>query len=72
MATFTVTGEELDKHRANIEKELVGEYGRGYHREIRFNVGHGMYHVYDHRELILSTTSAVDAAEAFNGIRPHG
>lgn len=70
MSRFTITGEELEKHRAAIEKELVGEYGKGYHREVRFHVGHGVYHVYDHRELVLSTTSAVDAAEWFNDIRP--
>lgn len=71
MSKFTVTGEELEKYRADIEQVLCGDYGRGHAREVRFNVGHGMYHVYDHRELVLSTTSAENAAERFNAIRPH-
>lgn len=66
----TVTATELTDYVATIESEVAENYGDGYHASIKFNVGHGMYHVYDHRALILSTTSAEDAADAYNAIRP--
>jgi len=66
-----ITGEDLEKYLLQAsELILAGEYGKGYHREVRYHVPTGEYRVYDHRELNLATQDAVTAATEFNGIRP--
>lgn len=71
MPQFTVTGGDLEKYLAQAsEIPLAGEYGKGYHREVRYHVPTGEYRVYDHGELNVATTNAVAAATEFNGIRP--
>jgi hypothetical protein len=71
MPKFMVTGEELEKYLAQAsEIPLAGEYGKGYHREVRYHVPTGEYRVYDHHELNVATTDPLTAATEFNGIRP--
>jgi hypothetical protein len=71
MPRFTVTGEDLEKYLAEAsELTLAGEYGKGYHREVRYHVPTAEYRVYDHHELNVATTDATAAATEFNGIRP--
>lgn len=68
----TVTGEELESYLAQAsEITLAGEYGRGYHREVKYHAPSGEYRVYDHHELNLATSDPQVAATEFNGIRPH-
>lgn len=71
MARMTITGEDLEEVLAQAsEVELVGEFGRGYHRSVKYHVPSGEYRVYDHHELNVATTDALAAATEFNGIRP--
>lgn len=67
-----ITGEDLEKYLAQMSEIVIaGEYGRGYHREVKFHASTGEYRVYDHHELNLATKDASVAATEFNGIRPH-
>ena len=70
MADLMVTGEELARYAAEIDKVLVGVHGKGHSREVRFHVHYQSFDVYDHGKLILSTQVADEAAQAFNAIRP--
>jgi hypothetical protein len=66
-----ITGDDLAKYLAEMsEITVVGDYGKGYHREVKYNAAFSEYRVYDHHEQVWSTTSAEEAAESFNAIRP--
>jgi hypothetical protein len=71
MSQFTITGEGLQEYLAQkAEIIVVGEYGSGHHREVRYHAVSGEYQVYDHGEMTLATTDPATAATKFNGIRP--
>jgi hypothetical protein len=70
MRRYEVTPEDLTRALSTIEVDLIGDYGRGDHRQVRWNVEAREYRVYDHHALILSTASADAAAEEFNAISP--
>lgn len=72
MARENVTANELKSYV--FEKRLdgiVGEYGRGYHRQIDYLVGTGEYVVLDHHEHVWNGTDPEAALEAYYGIQPH-
>lgn len=72
MARYMITGEDLERYLAEMSEIVVtGEYGKGYHREVKWHAPSGEYRVYDHHELNLATKDALVAATEFNGIRPH-
>lgn len=66
-----VTAQELSDYANDQEIDLCGHYGEGYHAQVTYHVGSGMFNVYDHRTLIASHADAHAAAEAYNQIRPH-
>lgn len=70
MSHTPITAEQLSAYVAGREIDVASHFGGGYMAQVNYNIGHGMYHVYDHRELIMSTTSADVAAETYNAIRP--
>lgn len=65
-----LTGEGLERYLAEMsETTLAGEYGRGYHREVKYHAPTGEYRVYDHHELNVATKDPATAAVEFNGIQ---
>lgn len=67
---YQANAEDMRQHVATTEFLVTGDYGRGFHREVKFHVGENQYRVYDHGDLVLATASVMDAAEAFDSIRP--
>jgi len=60
-----------DLERIVYEKRLdglIGQYGKGYHRQIDFLVGTGEYVVLDYRETVWNGRSAEEALEAYYNI----
>lgn len=72
MSGRDITATELERYV--YEKRLdsvVGEFGKGYHRQIDFLVGTGEYVVLDHHEHVWNGRDASAALEAYYGIQPH-
>lgn len=66
-----ITGEDLETYLAQVSEIVIaGEYGKGYHREVKYHAPSCEYRVYDHHELNLATSDPAAAATEFNGIRP--
>lgn len=66
---LNITGEDLENYVARIEITILGDYARGYNREIKFNPAAG-YRVYNYDGLVLTTPDAEKAAAEFNALRP--
>lgn len=65
-----VTGTELSAYVSRFEVELCGQFGKGFHASIKYDVGGDLYRVYDHDAVIAETADPEGAARAYNQIRP--
>lgn len=72
MAAQPLTGEELlsfvESHDFSIS--VAGYWSAEYSREVLFDPQSLVFTVLDHKEVVLTTSSATAAADAFNAIRP--
>lgn len=71
MSGRDITATELERYV--YEKRLdsvVGEFGKGYHRQIDYRVGTGEYVVLDHRQEVWKGTDAEKALEVYREIQP--
>jgi hypothetical protein len=72
MAQQQITAHDLERYV--YEKRIdgiIGEYGKGYHRQIDYLVGTGEYVVLDHHETVWNGRDANEAIEAYEKIQPH-